>query len=187
MSLVILDRDGVINHDSPDYIKSLAEWHPIEGSLAAIATLSRHHHRVYIATNQSGIARKLFTQATLTTIHQTLQTEVEGLGGKIDGIFYCPHHPNQHCHCRKPKPGLLEQIAKHAGQSIAGSPLIGDSLTDLLLAVNNDCTPILVRTGKGAETYKQLKTHPILSKCHIPCFNNLADATKAILANQLSP
>ncbi len=152
MKLVILDRDGVINQDSDAYIKSLAEWIPIPGSIEAIARLSQAGYRIAVATNQSGLGRGYFDQATLDAMHQHLETLVSEAGGCIDGIFYCPHTPDAGCDCRKPKPGLLHQIEAAYGAPVAGSWMVGDSLRDLQAGSEVGCRPVLVRTGKGLRT-----------------------------------
>jgi D-glycero-D-manno-heptose 1,7-bisphosphate phosphatase len=154
MKLVILDRDGVINHDSPAYIKSPEEWKPIPGSLEAIALLSQSGYRVLVATNQSGVGRGLFEMSTLNAIHDKMHRALGLAGGRIDGIFYCPHAQDAGCNCRKPKPGMLEEIAHRFGVSLEGVPLIGDSLRDLQAAVTVGAQPILVLTGKGKKTRK---------------------------------
>ncbi len=154
MKLVILDRDGVINHDSAAYIKSPEEWKPIAGSLEAIALLSQAGYRVLVATNQSGVGRGLFEMATLNAIHDKMHRALGLAGGRIDGIFYCPHADDAGCNCRKPKPGLLEEIAHRFGVSLEGVPFIGDSLRDLQAAVAVGAQPILVLTGKGKKTRK---------------------------------
>lgn len=150
--LVILDRDGVINEDSPDFIKSPAEWIPIPGSLEAIARLTRAGWRIAIATNQSGLARGLFTPETLTAIHDKLLQAVADAGGAIDGLFFCPHGPADDCDCRKPRPGLYRQVAAAFSVDLAGVPVIGDSLRDLESAVTVGARPLLVLTGKGEAT-----------------------------------
>ncbi len=154
MKLVILDRDGVINHDSAAYIKSPEEWKPIAGSLEAIALLSQAGYRVLIATNQSGVGRGLFEMTTLNAIHDKMHRALGLAGGRIDGIFYCPHAHDAGCNCRKPKPGMLEEIAHRFGVSLEGVPFIGDSLRDLEAAVAVGAQPILVLTGKGKKTRK---------------------------------
>ncbi|MFP4245242.1 MAG: D-glycero-beta-D-manno-heptose 1,7-bisphosphate 7-phosphatase [Ectothiorhodospira sp.] len=150
--LVILDRDGVINRDSPDYIKSPQEWIPLPGSLEAIARLTRAGWRVAVATNQSGLARGLFDAATLEAIHDRMRRAVEAAGGRIDCIHHCPHGPDDGCDCRKPRPGLLHRIADDLGVSLAGVPAVGDSARDLEAARAAGCRPLLVRTGNGERT-----------------------------------
>jgi D-glycero-D-manno-heptose 1,7-bisphosphate phosphatase len=171
---VLLDRDGVINHDSDDFIKSPEEWLPIEGSLEAIALLNEHGYKVVVVTNQSGVARGLFDTVTLEKIHAKMQHMTEQKGGKIDAIYFCPHVPDDDCNCRKPKPGLLEQFAADNHVSLNGIAVIGDSLRDLQSAQAAGASPILVKTGKGQKT---LDKNPNLN---IPIFENLYDAAKHI-------
>ena len=154
MKLVILDRDGVINHDSASYIKSPEEWKPIAGSLEAIALLNQAGYRVLVATNQSGVGRGLFDMATLNAIHDKMHRALSLVGGRVDGIFYCPHANDAGCACRKPRPGLLDEIAKRFGVSLDGVPFIGDSLRDLQAGAAVGAQPVLVLTGKGKKTRK---------------------------------
>ncbi len=157
MKLIILDRDGVINHDSDEYIKSPDEWVPIPGSLESIARLNHAGHTVVVATNQSGIGRGLFNLDTLQQIHKKMQQEVARVGGKIDAIFFCPHTPDDHCDCRKPKPGLLLDIAKKFNCDLTDVPAVGDSLRDIDAAQAVGARPVLVRTGKGEAVVKSGK------------------------------
>ena len=152
MKLIILDRDGVINVDSALYIKSPAEWKPIEGSLEAIARLNQAGYRVVVATNQSGIGRGLFDMDTLNAMHEKMHKRLAAVGGRVDAIFYCPHTADEKCDCRKPKPGMFERIAKLYNIDLKGVPTIGDSLRDLQAGSAAGCTPFLVRTGKGEKT-----------------------------------
>lgn len=152
MKLVILDRDGTINHDSDQHIKSPAEWKPIKGSLEAIARLTQAGWRVVVATNQSGIGRGLFDMATLNAIHDTMHRAVHLAGGRIDAIFFCPHAGDANCECRKPKPGMLLEIAKRMNVELDGVPMVGDSLRDLQAAAAAGARPVLVLTGKGRKT-----------------------------------
>ncbi len=152
MKLVILDRDGVINYDSAEYIKTPEEWKPIPGSLEAVARLNQAGHRVVIATNQSGVGRGLLDMATLNAIHDKMHKALAHVGGRIDAVFYCPHAQDANCGCRKPKPGLLEDIARRFNVDLAGVPCIGDSLRDLRAAAQVEALPILVLTGKGQQT-----------------------------------
>jgi D-glycero-D-manno-heptose 1,7-bisphosphate phosphatase len=152
MKLLILDRDGVINFDSDDYIKSVAEWIPLPGAVAAIADLSKAGWTVAVATNQSGLARGYYDEQALEAMHQQLRKLVAKQGGEVGLIVHCPHGPDDGCACRKPKPGMLEQIAAHYGVSLAGIWFVGDSLGDLQAAVTVDCQPVLVKTGKGMRT-----------------------------------
>jgi len=152
MKLVILDRDGVINQDNVDYIKSPDEWKAIPGSLEAIAKLTQAGFHVVVATNQAGVGRGLFEMATLNAIHDKMYRAVTQAGGRIDAVFYCPHADEDKCDCRKPKPGLLEQIGRRVNVSLKDVPCIGDALRDLQAAAAVGARPILVRTGKGKKT-----------------------------------
>ena len=152
MKLVILDRDGVINEDSDDFIKSPQEWHGIAGSLAAISRLNHAGFTVVVASNQSGLARGLFTMDDLNAIHQKMLHEVTQAGGQIAAILFCPHSPDEKCECRKPAPGLLREIGQRFRQDLRGVPVIGDSLRDIEAARAVGARPILVLTGKGRET-----------------------------------
>lgn len=152
MKLVVLDRDGTINHDSDQYIKSPAEWKPIKGSLEAIARLTQAGFRVVVATNQSGIGRGLFDMATLNAIHDTMHRAVHLAGGRIDAIFFCPHRDEDNCECRKPKPGMLQEIARRLNVDLEGVPVVGDALRDLQAAAAAGAKPVLVLTGKGRKT-----------------------------------
>ncbi|MFV0370210.1 MAG: D-glycero-beta-D-manno-heptose 1,7-bisphosphate 7-phosphatase [Azonexus sp.] len=150
--LIILDRDGVINQDSAQYIKSPEEWKPIPGSLEAIVHLKQNGYRVVVATNQSGIGRGLFDMDTLNRMHVKMQRALGELGGRLDAIFYCPHTADAECDCRKPKPGMLLRIADTFHADLSGVPVIGDSLRDLQAGTAAGGQPILVLTGKGAKT-----------------------------------
>lgn len=152
MKLVILDRDGVINYDSAQFIKSPQEWKPLPGSLEAIARLTQWGFRVIVATNQSGVGRGLFDMSTLNAIHDRMIKEVSQAGGRIDAIFFCPHAADSPCACRKPKPGLLLEIAARYNADLRGVPVIGDSLRDLQAAAAAQAQPVLVLTGKGEKT-----------------------------------
>ncbi len=166
--LVILDRDGVINEDSADYVKAAEEWRPLPGSLAAIADLTRAGFEVVVATNQSGVGRGLFDAAELERIHARMRDAVRDAGGSLAGIYYCPHRPEDACTCRKPLPGLLERIGADFGRRLEGVPLVGDKLSDVLAAEAVGARPICVRTGlhgeecdaaaaRGIEVYADLR------------------------------
>ncbi|MBP1126980.1 MULTISPECIES: D-glycero-beta-D-manno-heptose 1,7-bisphosphate 7-phosphatase [Pseudomonas] len=159
LKLLILDRDGVINYDSDAYIKSVAEWIPLPGSIEAIAQLSKAGWTVAIATNQSGIARGYYDIATLDAMHARLRTLVAEQGGEVGLVVYCPHGPDEGCDCRKPKPGMLKIIAEHYKVPLAGIWFVGDSLGDLEAAKAVDSQPVLVKTGKGEKT--QAKNLPV--------------------------
>ncbi len=177
LKLIILDRDGVINEESPEYIKSPDEWQPIPGSMEAIALLSQAGYTIAVATNQSGIGRGYYTEDTLVEIHKKMINCAEMMGGRIDRVFYCPHRPDEHCSCRKPASGLFEQIATAYNIDLAGVVSIGDSLRDIKAAERVACKPILVLTGNGEQT---LTENPELIN-KIPTFENLLIAVKNLL------
>ncbi len=152
MKLVIIDRDGVINEDSDDYIKRPEEWRPLAGSLQAIARLVQAGWRIVVATNQSGVARGLFDLATLSAIHAKMHHAVAAAGGRIDAIFFCPHGPDDGCECRKPKPGMIREILERFDANAADVFYVGDTLRDLQAAVAAGCRPVLVLSGKGRQT-----------------------------------
>ena len=152
VKLIVLDRDGVINHDSPNFIKSPDEWRPIPGSLEAIARLNHAGFRVVIATNQSGIGRGLFDMGMLNSIHEKMHRALAQAGGRFDAVFYCPHSGDSQCECRKPKAGMLREIGLRYGVDMTGVPCIGDSPRDLVAAEAVGAQPILVLTGKGTKT-----------------------------------
>ena len=185
MPLLILDRDGVINQDSDEYIRCIADWVPIPGSIEAIADLSRAGYQVVVATNQSGLSRGYFTLDDLEEIHALLCRQVENCGGTIAGIFYCPHLPDEGCSCRKPETGLLLAIEQELQLPARGAVFIGDSMKDLQAASAYGCKPMLVKTGKGAGTLASLQSGEAkLDYPHeIPVYQNLAEATKAILGS----
>ncbi|MGO4810449.1 D-glycero-beta-D-manno-heptose 1,7-bisphosphate 7-phosphatase [Cupriavidus sp. 2MCAB6] len=153
--LVVLDRDGVINLDSDQFIKTPDEWIPIDGSLEAIAALNQAGYRVVIASNQSGIGRGLFEMSALNAMHEKMHKALANLGGRVDAVFFCPHTAADGCDCRKPKAGMLEQLAERFGVELKGVPLVGDSLRDLEAGLAVGCAPHLVLTGKGAKTEKK--------------------------------
>jgi len=155
--LVVLDRDGVINYDSANYIKTVDEWIPLPGSIEAIVRLQRHGITVAIATDQSGVGRGYYSLETLHAMHAKMNALIEQAGGKaITAIAYCPHTPEDECDCRKPKAGLLDQIEVELGVKLSGIPMVGDSLRDLQAGVLKGMKPILVRTGKGQITEAKL-------------------------------
>jgi D-glycero-D-manno-heptose 1,7-bisphosphate phosphatase len=152
VKLIILDRDGVINHDSPHFIKSPEEWKPIPGSLEAIARLTHAGYRVVVATNQSGIGRSLFDMETLNAIHNKMHKAVNQAGGRIEAIFYCPATAESNSPYRKPNAGMFLDIGERLNTPLEGVPAVGDSLRDLEAAAEVGAQPILVLTGKGAKT-----------------------------------
>lgn len=149
MKLIVLDRDGVINHDSADFIKTPEEWIALPGSLEAIARLNQQNWRVIVASNQSGLARGLFDMYALNEIHAKFKRELAEVGGQVDAIFICPHGPDDGCTCRKPLPGMLHDIARRYDTPLHQVPAVGDSLRDLQAAATAGCSPWLVQTGNG--------------------------------------
>jgi D-glycero-D-manno-heptose 1,7-bisphosphate phosphatase len=177
MKLIILDRDGVINFDSAQFIKSPEEWKPIPGSLDAISRLTQWGYRVVVATNQSGIGRGLFDMDTLNAINDKMMRAVAQVGGRIEAIFFCPHAADSTCDCRKPKPGMMREIAARYNADLTGVPAVGDSLRDLEAAVAVGAQPILVLTGKGEKT----RSDPKLP-AHTLVFPNLASVVSDLTA-----
>ena len=175
--LVIVDRDGVINEDSDEFIKSVAEWHPIAGSLEAIADLTRAGWRVAVVTNQSGIGRGLLDEAALAAIHRHMHERVRAAGGELAGVYYCPHLPDAGCDCRKPRPGLLHRLERELKLGVRGAPFVGDRLSDIEAADSVGARPILVRTGTGRATEGQLGPRAV------PVFDDLAAAARALVDN----
>ncbi|HEX3098981.1 MAG TPA: D-glycero-beta-D-manno-heptose 1,7-bisphosphate 7-phosphatase [Usitatibacter sp.] len=178
MKLAILDRDGVINFDSDQYIKSPAEWRPIPGSIEAISRLNQSGFRVAVATNQSGIGRGLFDMATLNAINDKMMEMVFRHGGRIDALFFCPHTAAEECACRKPRTGMLEEIAARFHADLKGVPCVGDSLKDVQAADAVGAQPILVLTGKGEQT----RGEGGLPKKTL-VFQDLAEASRHIIAH----
>ncbi|MEO7743651.1 MAG: D-glycero-beta-D-manno-heptose 1,7-bisphosphate 7-phosphatase [Usitatibacter sp.] len=176
MKLAILDRDGVINHDSDQYIKSPAEWRPIAGSIEAIARLNQNGFRIAVATNQSGIGRGLFDMATLNAINDKMMELVFRQGGRIDALFFCPHTAVEDCNCRKPRTGMFEEIAARFHTDLKGVPVVGDSLKDLLAADSVAAQPILVLTGNGEKTRQ---SGEIPKKTLV--FENLGEASRHLI------
>lgn len=177
MKLIILDRDGVLNQDSDDYIKSPEEWVPIPGSLEAIARLCHANYRVVVATNQSGISRGLFDLDTLNQIHKKMHRLSQEIGGMIEAVFFCPSKDDSNP-CRKPNPGMLVDISRRLNVDLKSVPVVGDSLRDIQAAKAVGATPILVRTGKGKQT---LASGGDISG--IPVFDDLAVVTDYLLAD----
>lgn len=175
MKILVLDRDGVINRDSPDYIKSPDEWQPLPGSLEAIARASQAGYTIAVASNQSGVGRGLFDLETLSEINDRMIQSVEDAGGRIDLVVFCPHAPDEGCACRKPKAGLLRRIETELGVSLQDQWVIGDSSRDLEAARTVGAQPVLVRTGNGVRTESELRTRNIL------VYDNLAKAVEALL------
>ena len=186
VSLVILDRDGVINHDSDDYIKSPDEWQPLPGSLEAIARLCRADYTVVVATNQAGVGRGLFSLEMLIRIHRKMASSIRDKGGRLDSVFFCPHSPADQCGCRKPKPGMLLEISDRLGIRLSGVPVVGDSLRDLEAAAAAGAMPVMVKTGRGRLTQEKLSQGELShSLGQTPVYPDLAAFTDALLDGRL--
>lgn len=189
MKLIILDRDGVINQDSPEFIKSPEEWKPIPGSLEAIGRLSQAGFEIVILTNQSGVGRGLVSADTLGQIHVRMLDYIQQHSGKIQSILFCPHHPDDGCECRKPKTGLYEELTERLNVNLTETYSVGDSLRDLVAAKSAGAVPVLVRTGNGKKTIKQLKSYPednsqpVLDDLIV--FDNLDKFVDALLSDQI--
>jgi D-glycero-D-manno-heptose 1,7-bisphosphate phosphatase len=180
--LIVLDRDGVINRESSSFIRSPAEWLPLPGSIQAIADLTAAGFAVVVATNQSGVGRGLFTAATLSAIHARMASTIEAAGGRLAGIFFCPHRPEDQCECRKPRPGLMRQVEAQFGTSLRGQPVIGDSYRDLEAAWEVAARAMLVRTGNGVVTEKRLD-----ADAPVEVFADLAAAAALLITEKQEP
>ena len=189
MKLVILDRDGTVNQDSAEFIKTPEEWLPLPGALEAIARLNHAGWHVVIASNQSGLGRGLFDVSMLNSIHGKMHKMLAAVGGRVDAVFYCPHAPDEGCHCRKPEPGLFEQIGERYGLDLQGVPTVGDTARDVLAGERVGCEPHLVLTGKGAayRGRRLPRNFPKMTQVHddLAAFADFLiarDAAKAVLA-----
>lgn len=185
--LIILDRDGVINQDSDHFIKTVDEFIPLPGSLDAITDLCQAGFTVVVATNQSGIHRQLFTLDTLSLMHDKLQQLLAPLGGQIEKFYFCPHGPDDHCECRKPKPGMIFQIAEDFLDNVAQLEdiyVVGDSLRDLDAGKAAGTRVALVKTGKGERSLKKINQENLTDYSSIPVYNDLADFTRNFLQSQ---
>jgi D-glycero-D-manno-heptose 1,7-bisphosphate phosphatase len=174
---VLLDRDGVINADSDNYIRSPEQWQALPNSLQAMSNLAAAGYRVVVISNQSGIGRGYYSIATLHAIQRKMYQQIRAAGGDLYAIYYCPHHPQQDCQCRKPKPGMLEQFSRDAHVSLRQLVLIGDKLSDLQAAQCVGASPILVRSGKGESVVAQA------TAMHVPIYENLYEASNALIQN----
>lgn len=173
--LVVVDRDGVINEDSEDFIKSVAEWRPLPGSLEAIAALTHAGFTIAVITNQSGIGRGLLDEATLAAIHAHMLEAVRAAGGELAGVYHCPHRPDAGCDCRKPRPGLFRALERELGIPARGAPYIGDRMSDVEAARAAGARPILVRTGVGAATER------LLDDPGVAVFDDLRSAAQSLI------
>ena len=185
MKLVILDRDGVINKDSDEFIKSPDEWIPIKGSLEAIGRLSQAGYDVVVVTNQSGVGRGLISADMLAQIHVRMIDYVQQFGGNINSILFCPHHPDDKCECRKPNTGLYDELASRLNISFSGVYSVGDSLRDLQAAKNAGAEPVLVKTGNGKRTQKEITSNQDHQLEATPVFENLTKFVDDLLSNHL--
>ena len=185
--LIILDRDGVINRDSDQFIKTPEEWSAIPGSLEAIARLCRADYQVVVITNQSGIARGFFTINTLNKIHQKMLEELNTVGGGINAIFFCPHLDKDQCSCRKPKPGMFLELADRLHCDLSEVYAVGDSVRDLQAALAAGARPVLVRTGKGQislDTIANMKGVEAWELAKVPVFDDLCAFVDSLLSHQ---
>jgi D-glycero-D-manno-heptose 1,7-bisphosphate phosphatase len=185
--LIILDRDGVINHNSADFIRTPDEWLPIEGSVAAIASLCGAGFTVAVATNQSGIGRKLIDLPALKAMHEKMRRLVRDAGGDIARIECCPHHPDDGCDCRKPAPGLYKRLARQFGVALDGVPVIGDSVRDLEAAIAVGARPMLVLTGNGQEAAATLRDGNGTISGPVETFADLAAAAALLISERADP
>lgn len=183
--LLILDRDGVINIESPDFVKTPEEWIPIKGSLEAIGRLSQAGYEIVIITNQSGLGRGLFSADMLAKMHARMIDYVQQHGGKIQSILFCPHKPDEECECRKPKDGMYRQLSERLNISFNGVYSVGDSVRDLLAAQSAGASPVLVKTGNGKKSIKEIASKPELDLQDAPVFDNLASFADALLSNEI--
>lgn len=183
MKLIILDRDGVINHDRDDFVKSVDEWQPIAGSMDAIAFLTQAGYSIAVATNQSGIARGFFDVDTLNDMHAKMHKLVRQAGGEISGIWFCPHSNDHQCDCRKPKSGMMLDILRRFNAQASQVFVVGDSLRDLQAGVGAGCVPVLLKTGKGLKTLENdgdnLPEHTLI-------FDDLLAFSQALLNEEVA-
>jgi D-glycero-D-manno-heptose 1,7-bisphosphate phosphatase len=182
MKLVILDRDGTLNEDRDDYVKSPDEWVPIPGALEAVAKLNHAGWHVVVATNQSGLGRGLFDMGTLNAIHRKMHDQLARVGGRIDAVFFCPHAPEDQCLCRKPLPGLFEMIGERYGVELAGVPVVGNSPREIDAALAVGCKPHLVRTGSWARADDAAVQRLLDRVPGLPVHASLAAFAQALIA-----
>lgn len=187
--LIILDRDGVINEDSKNHIKSPEEWVAIPGSLEAIARLCREDYRVFVVTNQSGISKGLFSINTLNRTHQKMMDELHRSGGEISAIFFCPHDDGDQCQCRKPKPGMFQELSQRLKCNLKDVYAAGDSVRDLQAAEASGAMPVLIETGNGAISIEEITKNSSNYNDTIvnaPRFKNLSSFVDQLLSVQSS-
>lgn len=178
MKLVILDRDGVLNQDSDEYVKSVDEWQPLPGSMEACGRLCQAGFTLAVATNQSGLARGYFNLADLEAMHAKMENLAAAHGGHFSHIAYCPHGPDDQCTCRKPLAGLIDEIEQRLNISAQGAYMVGDSIRDLQAGLAKGCVPVLVRTGKGAQSEAKLSAEGLSNTL---VFDDLAAFTDYLL------
>ena len=177
-TLIILDRDGVINERVPGYVKTPEEWVPIAGSIEAMVDLYQHGYRLVIASNQSGIGRGVMGVEDLRKVHEKMESLLRENQTHIDGLFFCPHAPKDHCECRKPKPGMLNSIAQRMHRNLKGVVFVGDSITDVEAANAAGATPVIVRTGLGRKTEEEAPKN-------VPVYDDLAAVARDLLGNPI--
>ena len=182
--LIILDRDGVINEDSDNYIRSVDEWIPVPGSINAIVELSKAGYTIAVATNQSGLARGYFPESELDAMHNKMNALVDADGGNIESVLFCPHGPDDNCQCRKPNPGMVKQLLTEHNVEASETWVVGDSLRDLQAGLNAGCKVALVKTGKGKRTIKAIEEREPQLKS-IPLFENLKEFSEQLLSESL--
>jgi D-glycero-D-manno-heptose 1,7-bisphosphate phosphatase len=190
IKLIILDRDGVINYDSVNYIKSINEWIPIPGSIKAIADLSKHGYTITIATNQSGVARNYLTIDTLNKMHDILTKQVIDQGGEISSIKFCPHHPDDNCSCRKPKPSMLLEILQETNTFATQAIMLGDSVSDMQAAISAKCKAVWIKSNKPNNYFDNnvdfYNKKIFVSNKQINIFNSLQQFADALLLNKIN-
>ena len=177
--MVILDRDGVISHLQGEDQTTVEGWEPIAGSLEAINRLKKAGYLVTIASNHSGIAQGFYSESDLERMHEKMQAALSIRGAAIDGIFYCPHGPQDNCICRKPKPGLLFKIAGEFDIDLSATPLVGDDIADIQAARMANAKPVLVRTGNGEYTMQHFP-----EALDVPVYDDLAHFVRDTLRNR---
>jgi len=182
---LILDRDGVINVESAEFVKTPDEWIPIKGSLEAIGRLSQAGYEIVVITNQSGVGRGHFSADMLAKMHAKMIDHIQQHGGKIQSILFCPHKPDEGCECRKPKDGMYQELAERLNISFSNVYSVGDSVRDLLAAKTAGAKPVLVKTGNGKKSLKEIENTPDLGLSSTPIFDNLSSFADALLDSKL--
>ena len=151
MKLLVLDRDGTLNRQREDYVASPDEWEPIPGALEAVARLNQAGWHMVLATNQSGLGRGIFDMAALNAVHAKMHRALAAVGARIDAVFFCPHAPEDACDCRKPAPGLFQQIADHTGLAAPSIVVAGHALRHVQAGAALDCSTHILLTGRSAD------------------------------------